>query len=187
MRLFTAIELTDDARLSMTAVQREIAAGLGEASRSLRFVRPEHLHLTLVFAGEIAEDRALAVVEAFRPDIPVAPFQLVFGGVGTFPPRGAPRVVWLGVLEGARAVIDLHALVVQRLAEAGVPTQSRPFSPHLTLARCRESGRRPRLRPSGQPHAIARVDVQAVTLFQSRLSSAGPTYTALAHARLSCP
>jgi RNA 2',3'-cyclic 3'-phosphodiesterase len=187
MRLFTAIDIGDEARAAIATEQTTIVRALGDAARSLRLVRPEHIHLTLVFVGEVAEDRALAIAEAMRAPFPVAPFLLAFGGLGVFPPRGAPRVMWLGVVDGAADAIELQALVADRLAPLGVEKDARPFRPHLTLARWREGRRseRPRLAEPATP--IARRKVEAVTLYQSRLASAGPTYTALARATLTRP
>ena len=101
MRLFAAVDLSDDARAAIAAEQQRIATDLGAAARSLRFVRAGQMHLTLAFIGEIAEDRAASIVDVMGNDVARAPFQLVLGGVGTFPPGGAPRVLWLGVVRGA--------------------------------------------------------------------------------------
>jgi 2'-5' RNA ligase len=187
MRLFAAVELSDDARTAIAAEQQRIATALGAVARSLRFVRAGQMHLTLVFIGEIAEVGAGPIVEVMSGDIARAPFQLVFGGVGTFPPGGHPRVLWLGMMQGAEEIMELGALVARRLVAVGVAVEPRPFRPHLTLARWREGrpARRPRLPESTD--RVARLDVGAVTLYQSRLSPAGPSYTALAHARLICP
>ena len=187
MRLFTAIELPDDARTAIAAVQTAVASGPGGASRALRLVRAEHVHLTLVFIGAVPEVRAAPIIEAMSADIAQAPFRIVFGGVGVFPPDGAPRVLWLGVLDGARAAIDLQARVAGRLRDAGLDVEQRPYRPHLTLARWRDARPRERLAPTASPGAVAAVDVSAVALLQSRLSSAGPSYTRLAQARLVCP
>ena len=82
MRLFAAVELGDDARAAIAAEQQRIGTALGAVARSLRFVRAAHMHLTLVFIGEIAEVGAGPIVEVMGGDITQAPFQLVFGGVG---------------------------------------------------------------------------------------------------------
>lgn len=184
MRLFTAIDLALEARAAIAGEQQGIVAALADAARSLRLVRAEHMHLTLVFIGEVADVSGGAIVEAMARPIPLPPFELVFGGVGVFPSRGAPRVLWLGVLDGAREAIEVHAHVAGRLLAAGVPLADRPFRPHLTLARWRDS--RPSTRPrfTESASAVARTRVEAVTLYQSRVSSAGPSYTALAHAPL---
>ena len=183
MRLFTAIELDDETRDGVAREQQRIRTGLGDAARSWKFVRPEHLHLTLVFAGEIAEGAAAAIVEAMTRDISQSPFEIALGGRGTFPAHGRPQVLWLGLQTGVSACVALHGVVAQRLSAAGVNVDPRPFRPHLTLARSRD--RRPgRLRLPDDSGTTGRVRVDHVTLFQSRLSSAGPTYTALARAHL---
>lgn len=188
MRLFTAIDLSDDARTAIASEQQRIRAGFADASHAPRFVRAEHLHLTLVFIGEIVDERRAAdIIDIMRQDVSLSQFSLVFGGLGIFPPRRAPRVLWLGTLDGAREAIELQAAIGARLARAGVPPDSRPFRPHMTLARWRDARRVERPRLPEAARAIARVDVEAVTLYESRLSPAGPTYTAHARAHLRCP
>jgi RNA 2',3'-cyclic 3'-phosphodiesterase len=183
MRLFTAIELDDAARAAIGAKQDEVRRALGGAS--MKWVRPEQMHLTLVFIGEMADDRVQPVVDVMQRDIPQQPFRLVFGGTGVFPPRGAPKVFWLGVVGGAEAAIALQQHVAGQLEPHGVSRDARPFSPHLTLGRWRDArpSDRRRIPPDGGA-VVAAVEVAAVTLFQSRLSSSGPAYTALASARL---
>jgi RNA 2',3'-cyclic 3'-phosphodiesterase len=187
MRLFAAVELCDDARAAIASEQEKLATVLGAAARSLRFVRASHMHLTLAFIGEIADARTASIVEAMSADIAQAPFQVDFGGMGTFPRDGAPRVLWLGVVRGAPELIELAALVARRLAAVGVWVEPRTFRPHLTLARWRERSRGGRPRLAESTDLVARVDVGAVTIFRSRLFPAGPSYTALASARLICP
>jgi 2'-5' RNA ligase len=194
MRLFTAIDLDDHARAAIAALQDDIRRFVGRSGASLRFVGPEQLHMTLVFIGEVDATRAAHIVELMQPTLPLKKFPLVFGGIGTYPSSGAPRVLWLGALQGGQEAIEVHAAVAERLASAGVTADSRPFRPHLTLARWRE-GRGARssasviTREFGRApgdRVIARVSVQAVTLYESRLSSKGPTYTALAHPLFEC-
>jgi 2'-5' RNA ligase len=184
MRLFTAIDLVDRARAAIAEEQQRIIAALGDAAGSLRLVRSEHMHLTLVFIGEVVDARAAAIVEAMTRATPLPPFDLVFGGVGVFPSHGRPRVLWLGVLEGSPEAIALHAHVARQLTAVGVMVEDRPFRPHLTLARWKDSRRSTRPRLPESASAVAKTRVEAVTLYQSRVSSAGPSYTPLAHARL---
>src|SRR5689334_23708597 len=99
MRLFVAVDLDDAARAAIALEQKRLTAR-GELG-SLRLVRPDHIHLTLVFLGEVAADRAAAIVDAIAAPISQAPFDVTFGGVGMFPERGAPRTLWLGVSTGA--------------------------------------------------------------------------------------
>ncbi len=186
MRLFTALELSDGARSAIAAEQTRVVAALGRSSGRLRLVKPEHLHLTLVFIGEVPEDRGAAITRTMADDIPLPPFQIAFGGIGAFPPRGAPRALFVDLLEGAEEALELHDRVSRRLAPAGVLPEARPYRPHLTLGRWRESRAADRPRETSR-QAIARIDVRAVSLFQSRISSSGPSYTRLSAARLVCP
>ena len=184
-RLFVAIDLPDEARAAIAAEQRRIMAKL-DPRRRVTIVRTEHMHLTLVFIGEVDEARRAAIAEQMAHDIDQPAFDLVFGGIGVFPPRGAPRVLWLGVSRGSDLAIDLQHRVSARLQAAGVEPERRPFNPHLTIARWRES--RPAdaervIEPAGGG-TVATVRVTAVTLYESRLSSAGPTHMSLTHARL---
>ena len=184
MRLFVALDLDDEARGAVAALQQRVAKALGD-SPSMKMVDPAHMHLTLAFLGAIAEPDAPAIVEALSRDIDLRPFAADFQGVGVFPPRGAPRVLWLGVGQGESEITHLQQEVVRRLERLGTTLERRPFHPHLTLARWRTS--RPadrRLVPTVESRAVARVAVDRVTLYQSRLSAAGPAYTALARATL---
>jgi 2'-5' RNA ligase len=188
MRLFTAIELNEDARRAIAAEQKRIAGVLGrDPESSLKWIRPERMHLTLVFLGEIEEAHAPAVIDAMGEAIDEAePFPIVFAGLGLFPARGTPRVLWLGVSTGATEAIELRRRVAERLLPTGVTIEERAFHPHLTLARWRETRHavRARVAAADRGAEVARVDVGAVTLYQSRLSSSGPTYTMLARAPL---
>jgi 2'-5' RNA ligase len=186
MRLFVAVDLSDEPRQSMAAQQKRIAAVLADRQSSLKWVGPEHMHLTLVFLGNVDDAHGPAVVDAIGRDVDAAPFDIVFDRVGAFPPRGAPRVLWAGVTQGAAELVALQREVRQRAAALGIALEERPFHPHLTLGRWRESRPQDRERAlaAALPDAIARVRVRRATLYESRLSRSGPTYTALAHANL---
>jgi 2'-5' RNA ligase len=186
MRLFIAADLPDTVRDALAAEQKRISAALAGSGSSLKWVKPEHAHLTLVFIGNVEDTRVPAVVEAIAGDVDVPALDAVFEGAGVFPPRGAPRVLWIGVSSGAPELVDLQRVLAARIAALGLPIEDRAFNPHLTLARWRES------RPSDRDRAaaaaprgvVARAHIDSVTLYQSRLSPAGPTYTALVRANL---
>jgi len=103
-----------------------------------------------------------------------------------FPPRGAPRVLWVGVVAGVLPLSELQRELAQRIAALGIALEDRPFHPHLTLARWRESrsSDRERALTAAPRGVIARACVGGATLYQSRLSASGPSYTALARANL---
>jgi len=182
MRLFVAIELNDAARAAIAGEQRRLKAAIDAGSRStLKWVAPDHMHLTLAFLGEVVDERVEAVVTAMRQPIDVEPFSIVFGGLGVFPAGGPPRVVWLAVTCGEAAAVEVQQHVAGRIRGLGLVLDARAFHPHLTLARWRTSraADRRRVADAARQPAIARVDVDSVALIRSRLSSAGPVYTAL--------
>jgi 2'-5' RNA ligase len=184
VRLFVALDLDDDARRAIAVLQQRAGQALGDP-RSMKMVDPAHMHLTLAFLGEIPGHDVPPIVDALSISINVHPFAAAFGGLGVFPPGGAPRVLWLGVEEGADEIVEVQRVVAGRLGGLGMKLEPRPFHPHLTLARWRAS--RPADRqhaPAVESRAVARVKVDRVTLYQSRLSAAGPAYTALTHATL---
>ena len=127
MRLFAAIELDAAAREAIAGEQARLRRDLG--SDDLRWTPPEQIHLTLVFIGEIADERAPAIVDALARDVPMAGFPVSFGGSGVFPARGAPRVLWLGVTTGAGQVSTLQQLVSSRLEALGLPPEPRGIVP----------------------------------------------------------
>jgi 2'-5' RNA ligase len=185
MRMFVAIELDDRVRTSAFALRAAADEGSGA---SFRRVNPHQAHLTLAFLGEVLTPRSEQIIAAMREPIEgVYPFRLAFGGLGAFPPRGAPRVLWLGVSEGERDVLALQRLVVVRLEALGVTLEDRAFHPHLTIGRWKQS------RPSDRPRwpadapSTPGMTVDHVTLFESRLSSEGPTHLERARAPLGTP
>ncbi|PYR15935.1 MAG: RNA 2',3'-cyclic phosphodiesterase [Acidobacteria bacterium] len=186
MRLFVAVDLSEGARRRIAGLQQRIAAAPGGPPMSLKWVTAEHAHLTLVFLGRVDDTLVPSVVDAFGRDVDRPPFDMVLDGLGVFPPRGAPRVLWAGVAAGAPELGDLQRLMAERVIALGIELEDRPFHPHLTLGRWRRSRPPDRDRalaavPSG---AIARVGVTCATLYESRLSSSGPTYVAHARATL---
>ena len=185
VRLFVAIDLDERARLAIARLQQRVVKVLG-AERSVRMVDSGHMHSTLAFLGEIAEPAVPPIVDALSTNIDARPFALEFQGLGVFPPRGAPRVLWLGVEEGAKEIAEVQREVDHRVARLGVALERRAFHPHLTLARWRAAHPADRQRAlSADPQtAVARVNIDHVTLYQSRLSAAGPTYSALARVNL---
>lgn len=183
MRLFAAVELDEVARRAVVEEQSRLSAAM--KSQGPRLVKPDHLHLTLVFLGDVDDATSRRLIDAMTPDVERAPFQVTLAGVGVFPERGAPRILWLGVTKGSAEMRDLYIRVTQRLGTG--ETSERTFRPHITLGRWRprrdKAARVPRAW-SDAPVATIRVD--SVTLFESQLRSTGPTYTRLAQARLQC-
>lgn len=124
VRRFLAIPLPDALRATLLAVAPVAASGV-------RPVDPEGLHLTLHFLGDVEP----GLVSAALADLRLDPFELELRGVGQFTPATGDTVLWAGVAAHA-ALTRLHEDLGQRLRGAGLRTESRPYAPHLTLARC---------------------------------------------------
>jgi 2'-5' RNA ligase len=173
VRAFVALELPEAAREAIGALQARLRPRLGR----IRLVRPEGAHLTLRFLGETSPVRLASMREALGKTASLCPpFEARLGGLGTFPERGSPRILWLAV-EVPDAVSSLQAACERAAVAAGFPPEGRPFRPHLTLGRWRERAERPDL-PEGTDLGLARVD--ALVIFRSELRPEGARYTALA-------
>jgi 2'-5' RNA ligase len=135
-RVFIALHLSDDAR---AALGRELRR-LGRALPGVRLSDPASLHLTLAFLGEI-DDATLAAVIALTGEVARAtpPFHLALGRLGIFGPPEAPRVVWAGVGGELPRLRALQRRLSEALEPLGFPRDPRPFSPHLTLARIKQT------------------------------------------------
>ncbi len=127
-RLFVAIPLPD-------ALRGELAA-LYERLPGVAWTRPEQLHLTLRFLGDV-ETALGASAERALERVRVEPFILPVGGTGAFPPRGVPRVLWAGVGAGHPRLHQLRQQIDDALLAAGLALDVRIFHPHATLARVR--------------------------------------------------
>lgn len=181
MRLFLAVDVDEPTRRTVAAWRNRIVAGQGSAAKALRWVRPEQLHITLRFLGDAVDLTRLT--ETLATPLSVAPFSLAWSAPGWLPPGGRPRVLCVGVGEGTQSLLAASAAVAERLETIGVAPEPRPFTPHLTLARVRDG-----VAPSliGQLQRIVadvpmkvdavRVAVSHVTLYESQLSPAGPSY-----------
>jgi RNA 2',3'-cyclic 3'-phosphodiesterase len=177
MRLFVALPISSQLR-------ERLALFLGELRRAdakPRWAHPENLHLTLKFIGQIADERLHDIAGALVKVAPRPQMALEIRGIGFFPNQRQPAVVWAGI-EAPPELALLAAQIDEALAPCGVARETRPFLPHLTLARLKE----PRL--SGPLRALVansrdrRFGEQMATEFQlmeSKTKSTGAQYTTL--------
>jgi 2'-5' RNA ligase len=183
MRLFVAVEIAPAvaaAAASLIERLRDRASRLAPLSR-ITWMTADRLHVTVRFIGHVDADRADAVSQALAPPLRLDAFELIVAGIGTFPRKGPPRVVWSAMADGRELLLAIEQRVSERLARVGIVAEERPYNPHLTLARIREAGG---LRSAALLEAVAETvlgatTVEAITLFESRLSPKGPTYVPL--------
>ncbi|MBI3312148.1 MAG: RNA 2',3'-cyclic phosphodiesterase [Candidatus Omnitrophica bacterium] len=179
MRLFVAVELTEQARQEVAALQVE----LRQTGADVKWVEPENLHLTLKFFGEVDKARLLELIETLKKCAVCPAFSFELQGVGAFPALERPRVIWLGMNEGKEPMERLAGSLEKECALLGFPMGDRPFSAHLTLGRVRSEKRLPQLAQKLETTAFKTsepIRVDRLVLFQSVLSSTGPAYTSTA-------
>jgi len=183
MRLFVAVELPPPVLTTAVESSRALQRRVSELAPAARFtwIPADRMHLTIRFIGEVATTSVSLLEAVLSAPFDTSAFTLTLGEPGAFPPRGTPRVLWLGIEQGQAELMRLEREVSTRLEGAGIQREERPYRPHLTLARAREPhGLRvaallddlPSAAPSGGL-------IDAITLFESRLSPQGPTYTPL--------
>ena len=171
VRAFVALELDARLRQAIGELQRRLRPRLG----GIRLVRPEGIHLTLRFLGPTSP----AQIETLRPLLAAAaaacpPAEVRVAGIGTFPERGSPRVLWLG-LDVPPTILELQRACERAARAAGFEREVRPFRAHLTLGRWRDRAPRPDL-PAAD---LGTTRLDALVLFQSDLKPDGAVYTPL--------
>jgi 2'-5' RNA ligase len=185
VRSFVAVLLPDRMRAGLARVSAELRG----QTRGLAWVRADNLHLTLRFLGEIEPMRLEQVREAVAAAAAaVAPFTVSLGGLGGFPSGRAPRVLWASVAAGGEELGTLYAALEAALVARGMPGESRPFHPHVTLARARDPrGAGDLASVLGVGPAFGEVRVGALHLMRSDLGPRGSRYSVLAEAPLADP
>ncbi len=191
MRIFIGIDLDPEVRARIARFLEGIESFAPEA----RWVRPESLHLTLKFIGEQTPGQVEAIAERLRR-VEGNAFEIRFAGYGYFPTVKSARVFWIGIRAPAQ-LAKLAADIDSAVAELGVPREDRPYSPHLTLARCgpgRRSGSPKRQKGDMASTTFAVIDKRLAAmgeldfgvttasefiLYQSQLSPTGSKYAKL--------
>ena len=187
LRLFAAVELTDEARRAAAAHAARLRATLPAGVR-VGWERTEKLHLTLKFFGGVEPERAGALSDALsRSAASSRPFTLILEATGVFPTAARPSVLWLGLSDISGELARLHARLEDECAAAGFPRESKTFRPHVTLARVRAATHETRrLARQHLELAFAPVAfrVSEIVLISSRLGPGGSAYTSLSRHRL---
>jgi 2'-5' RNA ligase len=183
MRLFLGIELPDQVRDAAAAISDSLRRRLAHRVDA-RWIPAANLHITVWFVGDKDDTDAQAILDVFQKPFSETAFPIALAGLGMFPATGAPRVFWLGLSSGADRIQQVHQEIAERVGPLGIELESRPFSPHVTIARIREirPGERPRqLREelTAIPAPVGQFRVDAVTVFRSRLSPKGSSYERL--------
>lgn len=199
IRAFLAVELSEDVRAQITRVQQDLKSSLArELPRAVRvsWVQPASIHLTIKFLGDIDEQGIEPLREALAAAVHAQRVLAVpLERLGAFPVLHAPRVLWVGAAERwergdeAKRLAELHVAVEARCGAFGFAPDSRPLSPHLTLARIKAGAHEfgDTLASSkllDRPLSLGALAVESVALIMSDLRPTGSVYTKLWDVRL---
>ena len=124
--------------LTLPPAVREVLAALAQPLPGVNWTRPEQLHVTLRFLGDVPVEQIEPMMGRLAK-VQVAPFILPVEGVGTFPPNRPPRVLWIGTGSGHPRLFQLRQRIDDALLASGLQVDVRTFHPHVTLARCTEN------------------------------------------------
>jgi 2'-5' RNA ligase len=182
VRLFVALEMPPAVRANLAALMNDLRTMDAKSSGKMpRWTRPENLHVTLKFIGNVVPEKLDGIRAALAGVRSERPVELRFRGLGFFPYAKRPRVVWAGVA-GSQNLGAIAADIDRGLAELGVPSEQRAFIPHLTLARCEPGAISSRSRAAIEKDAardFGELRTDKFHLIESKLKPSGAEYTTL--------
>jgi 2'-5' RNA ligase len=184
MRTFIAIELPDDLKQEIARVQELLRA----AGASANWTRPEGIHLTLKFLGEVPDAKAQEILQALEVAARgTGRLALAVEGAGAFPNIKSPRVLWIGVTGDIEQLATLQAAVEDAMDRLGFEREARKFSPHLTLARIKFPKPRdnwPRVIEGIRDVNLGGFEAGHLSLMKSELRREGAVYTEVGRVEL---
>lgn len=180
IRSFLALDPPEEVLRGIATIQNRLRKLI---QGDIRWVRPEGIHSTLKFfgdisAGDVANIASVVGMAAEKE----APFSLAIGGAGLFPDAHRPRVLWLGMNGDVERLLLFQRGIEEALFQIGFPREERPFQPHLTLGRIRTAKGLiglTRALEKGQEYTAGRFIASGLSLIQSELTPGGAIYTRL--------
>lgn len=198
VRTFVAVELPEETKSTLgklvVRLSLEVTASLGvaAAAKALKWVDPTGIHITLKFLGSVPSSRLVGIEEALRRSaIGKRALRLELSDLGAFPSVRSPRVLWIGVRGQVDELARIKSQVDVELSKLGFPKETRAFSPHITLARLRETASPVERRKVGEAIAAEpqemRIDIEVreISLMRSELTRAGARYSRITEIPLS--
>ncbi len=183
VRCFIAIELPDELKIEIKRIQAKLKS---DGQAGVKWVDPDGIHLTLKFLGEVDADWIDEIAGAMGAAVMgISPFRLEVKGLGVFPNLNRVRVVWVGLEGEVSKLLELVQRIEANVSPLGFPTESRPFTPHLTLARVGDRVPPDERQELGQLvartkfEAKSAIEVRAVNLMKSQLTPQGAIYSHL--------
>ncbi len=177
IRTFVALEIKEELKKSLAAVQQKIGAAAG----GIKWVKPDNMHLTLKFLGQTREDKISDISDVLESIAGgLNSFAVAVSGFGAFPNINNPKVIWAG-LKADETLFELQKEIETALESLGFIREKRPFSPHLTIGRVRDSSAKKKLKNVFEDIKadIDSFEVKNITFYKSDLMPDGPVYTVL--------
>ena len=191
VRSFIAIELPDELKLGLAQLEAQLKVS---KQPWVKWVDSNSIHLTLKFLGNIATDRISQITWAMEEAAQgISPFHLEVSDLGVFPNLRRVQVVWVGISGEMDKLSQLQQHLESNLARLGFAPESRPFTPHLTLARLRDRASLDERQRFGQLIASTRFEaaytiiVEAISLMRSQLTREGAIYSRISSVKLKKP
>jgi len=191
IRSFIAIELPDELKLGLSQLEARLKVG---KQPGVKWVDPYSIHLTLKFLGSITTDRISEITKAIEEAVQgISPFHLEVKNLGGFPNLRRVQVAWVGISGEVDKLNQLQKRIDFNLARLGFAPESRPFTPHLTLARLRNQASSPERQSFGQLIADTKseitysFEVKAISLMRSQLTREGAIYSRINSVKLNKP
>jgi RNA 2',3'-cyclic 3'-phosphodiesterase len=181
-RLFVAVPLPPPVQRTVEPILHRLRSRCDAAGWRVGWVPLPNLHLTLQFLGWVESARVEIIGGALAATELHPPFEVHLAGIGAFPLRGRPRVLWLGASEGGDDLAALAQVVGRRLENVGFSPEARPYHPHLTLGRVKSArGDVARVLDPLREADGGRWIVHEAVLFRSVLQQPHPVYERLLH------
>jgi len=185
VRCFIAIDIDEKTKTALRNVQCQLkdkAQAQGIKKNDIKWVKPENIHLTLKFLGDVPAEKTVElckVVEAVANQH--HGFDIAIESVGSFGGRSA-RVLWIGASQGSDKLFELQQDMEEQLDKLGWPKETRQFSSHLTLCRIRNlkaGAKLNKIIENYKDFKAGLVSIDKLYVYQSQLTQTGPVYTVL--------
>jgi len=191
VRSFIAIELPDELKLELSQLVAKLKSG---EQSWVKWADPYGIHLTLKFLGNVAVNMLSDITGAIEKAVQgIAPFHLEVKELGVFPNLRRVQVAWVGISGEVDKLSQLQQRIESNLAPLGFTPESRPFVPHLTLARLRDQASLAERQEFGQLitgtrfTATHNIKVNAISLMRSQLTREGAIYSRISSVGLKNP